>query len=314
MHTQHILEDTQQNFEEKDVRNKEVVFQAIENGITLLKIDNVLATATVSLFGGQVIGWQPKTQAHPVLWRSACTEFSTTKPIRAGVPICWPWFGAHPDQRGMPSHGYARISAWMVDSIASKEDGSTELYLSMPPIQTDVNLAQIEALLRVKITISDILTIELITTNVGKTPIIYTEALHAYFTVSDIAQIHINGLNDCQYVDLIDNNTLKTQNDVVQFTQELGRVYVDTSAACTIHDPGLARVIHIEKYGSQSTVVWNPWLETASNMPDLGPDAWRLMVCVESANALKNTVCLQPGEQQAMRVVYAVKADSAPLL
>ena len=303
-----------QALEQQFSLHNQVTFEQINHEIILLNIDNDYATATVSLFGGQVIKWQPKSQRHPVLWQSDLVAFSLSKPIRAGVPICWPWFGAHPTLNPAPSHGFARMSDWNIRSISTNADGATEIFLSMQQHPFDASQGRIHASLDIKISIGETLVMELITINTGQTPIVYTEALHAYFTVSDIAQIEINGLHNFQYVDLIDVNTLKTQIGAVQFTQELGRVYVDTESVCAIHDPGLDRVIQIEKTGSQSTVVWNPWLETASNMPDLGPEAWRQMVCVESANALHNTVCLDAGQQHAIRVVYAVKPDSTSLL
>jgi D-hexose-6-phosphate mutarotase len=70
-------------------------------------------------------------------------------------------------------------------------------------------------------------------------------------------------------------------------------------------DRTLGRTIKIEKSGSHSTVVWNPWLETAAKMNDLGPVAWQKMACVESANALDNFVTLEPGGQHTLRVKYS---------
>ena len=60
----------------------------------------------------------------------------------------------------------------------------------------------------------------------------------------------------------------------------------------------------IEKRGSNSTVVWNPWQAKASALDDLGwdrgADAWPHFVCVEPANAAENAVTLPPGAVHTM--------------
>jgi D-hexose-6-phosphate mutarotase len=52
--------------------------------------------------------------------------------------------------------------------------------------------------------------------------------------------------------------------------------------------------------------VWNPWLETASKMNDLGSVAWQKMVCVESANAFDNFVMIKPRSQHTLTVRYSI--------
>jgi hypothetical protein len=41
--------------------------------------------------------------------------------IRGGVPVCWPWFGAHASEPGFPAHGYARtVPRQVVGSALSR--------------------------------------------------------------------------------------------------------------------------------------------------------------------------------------------------
>jgi len=292
--------------QERFCKGNPVSFVQLNNGIVLMKIDNAHATATISLYGGHVVAWQPKSQRVPVLWCSDLVQYKPGKAIRAGIPICWPWFGAHPTDSKSPSHGYARISSWELSSVKTTASGSTEVCMTM--LHSDYTRSEIgvAANLFVTISIGQELSMDLKTTNVGDEPIHISEALHAYFCVGDIAEINIYGLNDCQYVDLVDGNVLKTQSGAIQFTEELGRVYLDTHNDCQIEDPVLNRKVRISKTGSQSTVVWNPWLDTASKMDDLGSVGWRSMVCVESANALQNTVAIQPGKEHVLHVNYSV--------
>ncbi len=294
------------NLRKKFSKDNHIAFEQLDNGIILAKIDNAYATATISLYGGQVVEWQPKSQTAPVLWCSKLVQYKPGKAIRAGVPICWPWFGAHPTETKSPSHGYARISEWDLMSVSTTVSGSTEICMTMLDSEYSISHLGIKAKLAIRISIGEELSIALTTTNTGNEAITMTEALHAYFCIGDIAHIKISGLNECDYVDLVDGNSLKTQSGAIEFSEELGRVYLDTTADCLIEDPVLHRTLRITKTGSQSTVVWNPWLETASTMDDLGPEGWRSMVCVESANALADAVTVAPGEQHTLSVTYSV--------
>jgi D-hexose-6-phosphate mutarotase len=55
-------------------------------------------------------------------------------------------------------------------------------------------------------------------------------------------------------------------------------------------------------------VVWNPWIEKADKMGDFGPDGYRGMVCVETANAVENVVTVKPGEEHRLVAIYSTEA------
>ena len=69
-------------------KNREISFRQLPDNIVIADISNSLATASVSLYGGHVVSWQPKTQTKPVLWLSDLVKFQQGKAIRGGVPIC----------------------------------------------------------------------------------------------------------------------------------------------------------------------------------------------------------------------------------
>jgi glucose-6-phosphate 1-epimerase len=48
----------------------------------------------------------------------------------------------------------------------------------------------------------------------------------------------------------------------------------------------------VEKSGSATTVVWNPWIEKAKAMADFGDDEWPTMLCIETTNADTNRITL----------------------
>ena len=74
----------------------------------------------------------------------------------------------------------------------------------------------------------------------------------------------------------------------------------NTSATVVLHDPVLNRRLTVSKSHSNTTVILNPGAELSAKMADLSPQGWKHMVCIETANALENSITLGPGEQHSM--------------
>ena len=285
----------------------QIVFKTVVDGIDALEIDNTLATASVSLYGGHVLTWHPKHQKEPVIWISKLVKFQPGKAIRGGVPICWPWFGAHPTKTSLLSHGYARVTPWKLTSIRTLTNGATELNLILTNSELGHTYCQNSVRLELKITIGRKLEIALKTINESEQEFILTEGLHTYFQISDIADIRVLGLDGNEYIDIVNQNKRSTQQGPIKFNGEFGRIFLNNKATCVIEDPGFNRSIRIEKKGSDSTAVWTPGLDVASKMDDLGSVDWRDMVCVESANALENSVKIMPRALHTLSTSYSVE-------
>jgi glucose-6-phosphate 1-epimerase len=155
--------------------------------------------------------------------------------------------------------------------------------------------------LRFCATIGSELEMALETTNNGPEPFTFEEALHTYLSVGDVREATISGLEGTLYIDKADGSRRKRLgNEAIRFEKETDQMHLHTSAACIVHDPVWNRRIVIEKSGSASTVVWNPWIEKTLGMSDMAPDSWMQMVCVETANAGVNSVHLAPGAMHKM--------------
>lgn len=115
------------------------------------------------------------------------------------------------------------------------------------------------------------------------------------------------GLEGAEYLDLLIDNLRRQQNGPVRFDGELGRIYANNQAICVNEDTLLRQCIRIEKSGSLSTAVWKPWSLTASKMDDLGPEGWRDIVCVESANLMENFVTVVLGAKHSMLVTHTAE-------
>jgi D-hexose-6-phosphate mutarotase len=135
--------------------------------------------------------------------------------------------------------------------------------------------------------------------------------LHTYFQVGDIGAVSLAGLQNAPFDDFAFGRggaRAPAENTPLHITQETNRVYPDNAATIEIIDEKLHRKIRVEKFNSNSTVVWNPW--TTQKMPeDWGTHEHLNMVCVESGNVKQNKISLAPGQTSALKVVLS----SAPL-
>ena len=265
------------------------------------------ATAQIYLHGAHLAAWQPVHAREPVLWMSAHSLFKPDKPIRGGVPICFPWFGPHSEDKTVPSHGFGRLTPWTLCDAGETPDGTVHLTLQLE----DDNASPVwphyfHADLRVSI--GRTLTVELFVDNPDQIAFSFEEALHTYFRVSNIEQVSVSGLENSEYFDKVTGSRARQGAEPIRFTGETDRVYAGTQTPCVIHDPGMKRRITIAKRGSHSTVVWNPWVQKARAMADFGDDEWPGMLCIETANVGDASVTLRPEDRHTMTAEITVEA------
>ncbi len=274
-----------------------VSFSELAPGYPCVNISNQNATAKIALHGAHVIDYTPKDQP-PVIFTSEQAIYREGKAIRGGIPICWPWFSAHPSDSSLPSHGYARISFWSLFRTSSTDELTTLVF--------HYSKDNLHAELTVEI--GDSLSLNLKTTNTGSQTATIGGALHSYFSVSNINYISIKGLETKAYHDSLTGKQ-ETSTNIRTIGKEIDRVYTDTKDTVIIEDRGFNRDIVIGKSGSKSTVVWNPWIHKSATMADLGNDDYKHFVCVETANALKDVYQIAPGESHSL--ITKILVDSS---
>jgi len=285
---------------------KPVELAAGNGGLSLAKIQTPWSAAEIYPHGAHVAGFR-KNDEPPLIFMSHKSHFAPGQPIRGGVPICFPWFG---NRDGEPSHGFARITEWQLVKTSAAPDGAVTLHFALPEIPGRAAWKN----LRVEfvVTVSDKLTMELIAMNDSCEKTLEIEnCLHTYFHVGDIGKVSLTGLQGAAFLDNAagGNGERKIQDEAaLRIAKETNRIYLDTTSDVEIHDEKLKRVIRVDKSGSNSTVVWNPW--TTQKLPDdFDPAEHRQMVCVESGNVKQNKILLAPGKTSALKVVL----NSAPL-
>ena len=263
----------------------------------------------ISQQGAQVLSYQEDDQP-PLIWLSEQAAYKRGQGVRGGVPVCWPWFGGlqrnpqtvqamHLQPAAAPAHGLVRNLDWQLQGIDSRDDGVQIefVYNSAAQPLTDWPHA---AELRLSIRLDERLHIQLNSRNLGDTPLAISQALHSYFAVSDIRNVAVEGLHGCRYIETLEDWQQRQQDGLLQFSGETDRIYLDTPAQLSILDRTWQRRIQLHSSGSNSAVLWNPWIDKAQHLSQFAADAWPGMLCIEHANVLDDIRVLAAGEQHQL--------------
>ena len=260
-----------------------------------IRVRNRSATALISLYGGQVLSYQPANEDADMLFLSQKAYYDEGKAIRGGIPVCWPWFGADSSGLQQPNHGFVRNSLWTVLETEAATDLETKVKLGLIADNKNEILWQHAFALELEISVGNCLTLELITHNTGNEMFSITQAFHTYFQVGDIKQVKVVGLENTRYFDKLDAGMQKAQIGAVTVSEEVDRIYTGVKNELIIDDSAFDRRIRISSTGSNTAVVWNPWLATSATMADLEDEDYQRFLCVEAGNVGNDVVEIPPG-------------------
>jgi glucose-6-phosphate 1-epimerase len=292
---------------EYEIEN-ELQFVDIEHGFTYIEINNAKAHATICTYSGQVLSYRPKSQKDDLLFVSDKAYYEDGKAIKGGIPVCWPWFGADPEDSGRPAHGFVRNRQWEVTGSESLANGSTKVVMGIVDSDETREIWPHPFKLSIEITVGDSLTVALVTHNTGDETVTISQALHTYFYVGDIRKVQVLGLDGIDYLDKVDESAEKTQSGPVTINGEVDRIYKGVTGELVIDDESLGRRIRIRSRGCSTAVVWNPWIEIAASMGDLDDNDYRNMICVETANAGPETVEIAAGSEYRLEAEYTIES------
>ena len=278
-----------------------------EGGFVMIEVDNDYATAVISTYSGQIMAYQPKTEAKPLLFLSDLAIYESGKAIRGGLPICWPWFAEDIKSKDLPAHGFVRDQQWQVVKTQKQDDGSTKVTLEISNNQYSMKLWPYKFKLQIEITISSILTVVLTTNNVDEKSFTISQALHSYLAVGDVNQIEVTGLDGLCYLDKTADFTERNQRSNVVIDGIIDRIYQDVESDVLLSDPIFNRKIRISSQGSNTFVVWNPGEKVASTMVDLADDGHKKFVCIEAANTADDKVNIAAGKSHSLTVTYSIE-------
>lgn len=260
-------------------------FELHPSGLILGRVSLPECRAEFMLYGAHVLSYQPANRDRSILFVSDQAIFERDKPIRGGIPICFPWFGSNTGDASLPAHGWARTSEWqLIETARLSNQVIVRLALYHDEIQVTVEMV-FGAELSVEVTV----------VNNRDVPLSFEIALHTYFQIDSLDDVEITGLESVPYLDQLKNVTHPGDNLVIRFTEETDRIYQGIVEQITLVEKGANSRVHVVPRGSQSTVVWNPWIEKSKRMADFGDEEYLRMCCIETANVRANKIVLAPG-------------------
>ena len=278
-----------------------VLFSEGNGELPRLEINTAWSSAEIYLHGAHITRFQKKDEP-PLLFLSQLSRFAEGVPIRGGIPVIFPWFGS---REGQSAHGFARVETWELREVLQTSAGEVTARFVLPELPAAALFGKFSV--EYWVTVGKTLAAQLKVTNLSDSQDLrFEDCLHTYFHVGEIGAVSITGLKGADYLDKTENFVRKTErNEHLKIARETDRVYLDSTGAIEIHDSNLGRRILVEKSGSLSTVVWNPWAEKAEEMPDFGGDEFRQMVCVESGNVADNRLTLPAGKSSTLKVEWS---------
>jgi glucose-6-phosphate 1-epimerase len=216
--------------------------------------------ATLLLRGAQLLSWRT-AGGQELLYRSPSSLLKGAAPVRGGVPVVFPQFGA---QGPLSRHGFARERLWQRQAATPEEVNGISLQLDVTADDEPLWRHACRCTLRIALQ-PDQLRIHLEVVNTGTTPFSFSAALHSYFSVSDIGNAALQGaLEGGAWMPLqgpIDRVLSPKTNPLRLWS---GAYWLD-----------------VQQTGFDQVVVWNPGPEAC--IPDLPTQDHRHFVCIEPA-------------------------------
>ncbi|WP_417660887.1 D-hexose-6-phosphate mutarotase [Pseudomonas sp.] len=267
--------------------------------------------------GAQILSYSHDDEP-PIIWLSQQAEHEPGTSARGGVPLCWPWFGdllrnpqtvqaMYRQPKQAPAHGLVRSIDWSLVGVEQQEQAVC-ISFSYNSLEQPLEHWPHAAELTLSVRLGERLSISLTCRNLGQQPLVFSQALHSYFAVSDIRQVTVEGLQGCDYIETLEDWQRRTQLEALHFSGETDRIYLKPPADIQIIDPIWQRTINLLSGGSQSAVVWNPWVAKAQRLSQFDSAAWQQMLCIEHANVLDDAVTLAPAAEHELYIdIWAEK-------
>ncbi len=246
-------------------------------------------SARVFLHGGHVASWQTP-EGHERLFLSQRARLGPGVALRGGVPVIFPQFaGLGP----LLKHGFARITAWEHLGTGSESPGTVTGRFRLQDNRDTRSLWNHAFQLDLHVTVGGpSLHMTLEVTNPDTQSFEFTAALHTYLFVEEITNVTVQGLENLAYrehgIDAVQTaSPLRIQGNI-------DRIYWRVSGPITVQNSD--HTLQVTAQGFPDAVVWNPGPELGATLPDLGPEDYRHMLCVEAA-VIGQAVKLAPGER-----------------
>jgi glucose-6-phosphate 1-epimerase len=263
-----------------------------QTGLPLMRLEHDSGySVVVSEYGAHVTSWTDPGERE-LLFLSEAAIFEPGKAIRGGIPVIFPQFS----EGQLPKHGFARTMMWKVVREQVSTSGPVTATFRLVSDSATLALWPFQFQMELDVVVTDVLLLTLRVENTGREQFNFASALHTYFRVDDVAGVRIQGLQGCEYVDLLRQRKMEVESrSAITIAGPVDRVYRDSAQSVQIYSERGRRSLSVIKEGFSDTVIWNPWIDGSKAISDLKDSEYTQMLCVESGNIL-TPVSLAPGD------------------
>ena len=278
----------------------------------LLIIETQKFLAVIALQGAQLLEFKIKssqnTQEIPLIWLSPKAIFSQGKAVRGGIPLCFPWFGAHPSDPSKPSHGFVRDRNWQLQRIELNKPEEYKLSFSVNSDQDTLTLFPYEFKAQLEFNLGTQIDIAFSVDNLSQIPMPCSWALHSYLPIQNIDSVTIEGLDGKIFLNTVGEPKQQRQCGNVLFNGELDRIYQQVGSRQRVNTRNA-----LDIYGENcpSAIVWNPGTQLAAKMADLGSEASREFICLERGATLQESWNIPAGKRETAKIRISCAEQSA---
>ncbi|KAF9481423.1 galactose mutarotase-like protein [Pholiota conissans] len=273
------------------------------------------STVHILFYGATIVSWKvpdKSNQSQERLFVSSKAVLDGSKPVRGGIPVVFPCFGAptHPDHSKLSQHGFARSETWTFEKVVMDNEAGVSVSLVLVP--TSKIAASYERPFHLSYVVTLVahqLSTDLHVTNTSTIENLEFQALlHTYIRAPSDA-VRISPLQGLHYFDKTEATdearaTAKLEHrsevDVTKFTDS---VYENAPLKYNITWPGGGIESKAQKF--KDVVIWNPQ-EEGRKIGDMEVDGWKHYICVEPGY-VRGFKSLEPKEtwigQQILSVI-----------
>ncbi|CAA7265791.1 unnamed protein product [Cyclocybe aegerita] len=286
----------------------------VEHTATTTILKHPKGSVEILAYGATVVSWKFKDQER--LFVSSKAFLDGSKPVRGGIPVVFPCFGApvHPEHFKLAQHGFARNEIWKFDSIVMDNGVGVSVRFTL-----DSDSGHIKELYSKPFKLAYVITLaghQLSTDlHVGNTStsdsLEFQALLHTYIR-APADDVCITSLKGLSYYDKTESTQearampkTETRDEILvkNFTDS---VYENAPLDYKVVWPSGG--VHVKTKGFKDVVIWNPQ-EEGRKIGDMEVGGWKKYVCVEPGY-VRGFVSLEPGETWiGQQVITVLESD-----
>jgi glucose-6-phosphate 1-epimerase len=235
------------------------------------------ARCTVMPLGATVVSWCPAGGKEQLFMSRLSGQGGL--PVRGGIPVVFPQFA---EMGHLPKHGLVRDVVWELVTCSQGEQISS-LLLRTQVSEASLALWPFAYTLHLHIELYEqTLRMTLEVTNSGTQAFQFQAALHTYFQLQQGVPVTVHGLAQAGYIDKLQQIRMPaTGQTQLSVNQWMDRIYLDTATPLRLTQA--EHTVQMSYLGFSDVVLWTPWQQGVTAIPDIADDEGCRMLCIEPA-------------------------------